>query len=99
MIWYELSLPVYKQGDDLAHAINKHVDELAAAFREQAAAYEWASGVMSVIANHPRVAELQIAAMAHSITVDGPEDLLVELCERKLIQRFEDNSDEEDQAR
>lgn len=91
MIWYEIQLPVYKQGDDLAGAINKHDGNLSKAFLEQAWCYLTAANTLSAIANHPRIGELKIEAMTHSITVEGPTDLLEELAEKELIERHEDD--------
>jgi hypothetical protein len=94
VIWYEIQLPVYKQGDDLARAMNKHVGNVATAFLEQAWCYATAANTLSAIAHHPRAKELNIAAQSHSITVEGPRDLLEELAAKELIQRHEDDSDE-----
>jgi hypothetical protein len=46
---------------------------------------------LSAIAHHPRAKELKIAAMSHSITVDGPADLLEELAAKELIRRCSDD--------
>jgi len=93
MIWYEICLPVYKQGDDLASAIKEGGGDIIRGMRLQAGHYESASSILSTLSSHSRIHELEINASSHCITVEGPEDLLVELAEQKLIYKMEDEAD------
>jgi hypothetical protein len=95
MIWYELQLPVYKQGDDLDVCLRKCDGNVTRALRKQAAYYRDAALALEQIASHRRADELEISAMTHSITVDGPDDLLEELVAVDLLQRHEDVSNDD----
>lgn len=75
---YDLVLPVYKQGTDLAMLLEHHSDP-AKAVLAQAAAYEEAAAVMRRLATllqsqHGR--KLTVDADTHCITVTGPENML-----------------------
>lgn len=91
MIWYELVLPVYKQGTDLACCVQECDGDNVAALKMAAARYWKADDMLRTLMKHPRVSELAFSADGHSISVDGPPDLLNELTERELLTRFEDS--------
>jgi hypothetical protein len=85
MIWYEIQLPVFKQGDDLAYALDKCGGDVIRGLLNQARSYYKAGAMLAALAAHPRVAELTITGDTHSVDVEGPQDLLDELVQRELI--------------
>jgi hypothetical protein len=96
MIWYEIRLPVFKQGDDLAYALSENGGDVVRGLLTQAEHYALASTQLIKLASHPRVAELTITADTHSIDVEGPQDLLDELIKRELIIKCNDEDNRQD---
>ena len=94
MARYEVLLPVYKQGDDLAKEIRVHGGDVKEALLSQAKHYDEAARRLRAIARHNRVTELSFQAMTHSIDVEGPRDLLEELSEKNLVIRHDDDEEE-----
>lgn len=90
MIRHEIQLPVYKQGDDLDACLQRHDGNVTRALLKQADLYRDAAFALEQLACHRRADELEISADTHSITVDGPDDVLEELVKRELIRRVED---------
>lgn len=91
MIWYEIVLPVYKQGSDLSACLQQCDGNVTGALRKQAARYRDAALALEQLSSHRRSDELKIAADTHSITVEGPTDLLEELAAEGLIVQHEDD--------
>lgn len=79
---YELSLPVFKQGDDLGEQIRKN-ETLKEAFEAQAALYDEASKRCLRMAEVAE--ELEVDADCHMISVRGPMKLLNKLVKEKLL--------------
>lgn len=95
MIWHELVLPFYKQGTDFAGCLEACVGDNQRALAMNAAHFCRADEMCKALSLHPRVSELEFSADGHSISVDGPSDLLNELVERELLHRFENDDDDE----
>src|SRR5262245_66688115 len=83
---YELHLPVFKQGDDLAHQIESLGDDLRAAFEAQATNYDEAARLCRRMAGvAAEVPELEIEASTHMIEVGGPEGQLQKLVDEGVL--------------
>jgi hypothetical protein len=95
--YYELSLPVFKQGDDLGREINEAKGNLSEAFKAQAKCYEEAARLckrMSQAAiEHP---DIEIKADTHTIDVEGPKGVLVSLEEEGILTSTEVDDEEDD---
>jgi hypothetical protein len=89
MIWHELRLPVFKQGDDIAHSISS-AGSVRDGLLDQAGNYTAAAATLIRIAACKRLDELTITGNTHTIDVEGPEDLLEELVEQGLIVKCDD---------
>lgn len=90
MIRYEICLPVFKQGDDLAYALDKYDGDVVRGLLNQARSYYKAGEALVAVAAHPRAAELTITADTHSIDVEGPQELLDELVARGLVVKHDE---------
>ena len=96
---YEVSIPVFKQGDDLHHCI-KNTSNSSEAFLMQAENYECAAAVCRRLASF--LAETPEAvldgACTHWIGISGPEDKLAGLVSDGILYKSycEDDEDFED---
>ena len=88
MTSYELWLPVYKQGDDLAEQLQKHQGDCRAALVAQAECYEKAAVTCRELAAVD-LSDITFSAQTHSITWEGPEERLKQLVKRGLLQTVE----------
>lgn len=88
--FYVLSLPVWKQGDDLAHHLRK-TETPAEAFEALAQQYEAAAAECREVAAAAReVPEMQVQADTHSITIEAPESPVLEaLVEAEVLREDE----------
>ena len=84
---YEAHLPCFKQGDDLASAMESHPTDLAAAFKTQANAYDdcanWCRRLAGLAAEYPG---LEVGADSHMIEVTGDAGRLEALRSEGLLQ-------------
>jgi hypothetical protein len=99
---YELSLPVFKKGDDMAHQLEKHFS-VEAALNGQAGFYEDAAKVCRRLAAVAKEHPLEVQADTHTIVVAGaPEYVLDSLVTEDVLvvvdydEPDEDNMDEDD---
>jgi hypothetical protein len=95
---YELRLPVFKQGDDLAHCIDT-TKTLADALVAQAANYEIAAAMcrrLASVAAEDGVSS--IFADTHVIYVEGVEERLRSLVLENVLTVDEDAEDEDECA-
>lgn len=93
---YELDLPVFKRGDDLAHSIDVTTN-FAEAFKHQSELYAEASRICKRMAGialeHP---DLDVYADTHLISLTGPTAVL-EALEKDGVVLSMDWGDEEDE--
>ena len=93
--YYDLPLPVFKQGDDLAHHLASE-RTVADAFEALAQQYDAAAAACRRMAGVAReVPDLHVHADTHHIGVHGPVDRLDALVAEELLQREEFDDDEE----
>jgi hypothetical protein len=93
---YDLHLPVFKQGDDLAHHLERNKDNPIHAFRDLAAQYECAAkickDVAKVLATIKSISDVEVQADTHFIGVSAPEKYVRSLVEQEIL--VEENYDE-----
>jgi hypothetical protein len=96
---YELFLPVFKQGDDLAHHLEKNPQEPAKALLGLAEQYEATASicrrVAAVVAETPP-GSVSIMADTHLISIDGPSESFAGLVSDGILTVPE--QDEEDEG-
>lgn len=89
MIYYTLVLPVYKQGDDLAHFLEVNGDEPIKSFFDLAEQYKRAAEtcekVSKILAKSKNINLIEINACTHSIIFCGPKNSLLSLIKENLI--------------
>jgi hypothetical protein len=90
VIRYEICLPVFKQGDDLALAIDRCDGDVTRALLLQAENYAQASMQLIKIAASLHASELTITADTHTIDIEGPRELLDELVARGLVVKYDE---------
>jgi len=99
---YELHLPVYKQGDDLAAHLRDFPHEPAKAFVGLAERYEAAAAACRRVAGVIAEAPLGIAVQAdtHMICVEGPRGALAGLVADKVLTKspFEEEEEGEEEG-
>lgn len=96
---YELNLPVYKRGDDLAHQLEQVKGDVAKALTNQAAWYDEAAAMCRKLAEVATAnPEITIDADTHMICVSGPEDVLTGLVDSELlsVREWEDEEGDEE---
>lgn len=94
--YYELHLPVFKQGDDLAHHLANE-ETVADAFEALAGQYDAAAALCRRMAGLAREAPgLEVHADTHHIGVHGPVERLDALVVEGVLQREEDDPDDDD---
>ena len=100
---YELMLPVFKKGDDLAYHLSQHQDNPIEAFRALAEEYEAAASicrrVVGVLLEVPSGHDVRVLADTHTIalTTEHPADLQGLLADKTLQEfDFEDEDEELD---
>lgn len=92
---YRLSLPVFKQGDDLGHQIHTQ-PTLKEAFLAQAECYEEAAEICKRMAGvAAEVPDLEVQADTHFIGIEGPEDRLDALAREGIldVEEFDEDGD------
>jgi len=85
---YELSLPVFKQGDDLDHYLGKNPDDPAKAFLGLAEQYEDAAKICRRVAGVAMEApkgSVTVNADSHLILVEGPPEAFAGLVTDKTL--------------
>lgn len=97
--YYEFHLPVFKQGDDLSHHLEKS-DTPAAALLAMAAQYELAAAMCRQMASIAAEVPIDIDADTHHIGVSGPREQLDRLLEGDdaLLSICPFDEDEDDEA-
>lgn len=84
---YDARLPCFKQGDDLAHSLRQHPDDVSAGFEAQARAYDECARLCRRLAGlAAEVPELEIQADTHMISVSGPHERLQALVTEGVLQ-------------
>ena len=83
---YEVELPVYKRGDDLAYQL-RHNASISAALRAQIDNYRRAAEILEKIASDPDVERLGLYADCHLIQLSGPKAALTRLARAKVIEK------------
>jgi hypothetical protein len=92
---YELHLPVFKQGDDLAFHL-KGKTKPADAFLRLAKQYEGAAEICRRVAGRLKeIPKVTVDAGTHMILIDGPEEALVGLVKDKILAVVESDGGEE----
>lgn len=97
---YDLHLPYYKQGDDLAHAMSqcdKEDNQFAAAFLMHAEQLEEAAQMLRRAASYAADELMEVADCGtHHISVIVDEELGKELCDENFLYRdpFYDEDEE-----
>lgn len=79
-----LSLPYYKQGDDLAHLLHEGMSPTAA-MQSQAAMLREAAALLEAVAERIKGHPVSIHADTHHIGLEGPEDILRTLVEEGVL--------------
>ncbi len=96
--YYELHLPVFKQGDDLDYQLEQAKGNNAEALSALSECYQAAADacqrLSAMCAKRP---ELQFEGCTHHIGVRGPSDLLAALAEEGLLSAEEYEEEEEDE--
>lgn len=93
-ITYELRLPVYKQGDDLAFQLKERKTNKQA-LQHQAALYRTATLMLEAVAAFPGVNKLKFNADCHVIWVTGPKKILERLAADGYLERIEEEDFDE----
>jgi len=94
--YYECPLPVFKQGDDLAHHLERE-EATADAFEAMAAQYDAAAAVCRRMVGLAReIPDLEVHADTHHIGINGPVERLDPLVEEGLLSRHELGDEDED---
>lgn len=91
---YDLHLPVFKQGDDLADSIDA-TETLHEAFIIQAKKYSDAANICwklsEILKNNTNV---EIDAQTHHIGIHGPEEIFKDLLKSDIL--YESHNEEDD---
>lgn len=92
---FELNLPVFKQGDDMAHCLSQ-ARTVKKAFEMQAENYEEAARIcrkMAGIASEER--KLKVDADTHIISLFGPTERLLALEKEGVVRSYEWDEDDD----
>lgn len=93
---YDVSLPIFKKGDDMHHCLET-TPSAKEAFLKQAGAYEYCAEACKVLAEfvekHP---EVEIDAQTHWLGLSGPEDLFADLLLQDIVYLAPGFDEEED---
>jgi hypothetical protein len=96
---YNLFLPVFKQGDDLAHHLEANNGHPVKSFLDLAEQYKSAAEicqtVATVLSRADNVDDVQVDAGTHCIFVNAPEEAVSSLVRDSILVE-EDYSDEEE---
>lgn len=84
---YEVRLPCFKQGDDLAHALGQHPGDLPGGFEAQAQAYDECARLCRRLAGLASEVSLEVQADTHMIMVSGPHERLQPLMDEGVLTR------------
>lgn len=85
--YYEVHLPVFKQGDDLANCLGRNENVSHKALRDLAASYESAASQCRLLADACEAHSLlQVEGCTHHIGIHGSESILEELVNLHLVQ-------------
>lgn len=86
---YNLHLPVFKQGDDLSHHLERNKDNPIRAFRDLAAQYECAAeickDVAQALATIKNISDVEVQADTHFIGISAPERYMRQLIEQEML--------------
>lgn len=97
MTWYQIVLPYWKQGDDLAYFLNQNEGDPIKALQEHAEMLRQSADkldrIADLVSEHDR-GEVEIEADTHVITVDGSVELMDKLIELDLISCDKDMQEE-----
>lgn len=95
---YDCNLPVYKQGDDLAHYLKKQEEAggtAADAFEDLALQYDAAAAHCRRMVGLVReVPEVRVSADCHCICVEGPAERLDPLVDQGILSHAPGNDEE-----
>lgn len=81
----ELRLPYYKQGDDLAHWLEKLEDPVAS-LRAHAEQMDAAASVLRQASNAIAGHQVEVHADTHVIQISGPDELIDRLVESGVLE-------------
>lgn len=94
---YDLHLPVFKQGDDLAHHLNANNGHPIKAFLDMAEQYKSAAEICQTVANTlskvKNINSVKVDADTHCIWVYAKEKDVASLIKKEIL--VEENFDEE----
>mgnify|MGYP001172712982 CR=1 FL=1 len=99
---YEIHLPYFKQGDDLAGCIESAEGDVVKALELHAEMLDDAAHILMKIKNVIEEAkaskEVYIEADTHFISIEGPKEVLSSLIDNELVEviEFDDEDDDDD---